>query len=402
MNHRVRADWIWDGVTSPKAAGCIETHGATIRSVSFGLAGEVDHDYPCAVIVPGLVNAHAHLDLTFDPDGSELEDPFTDWLLWVRDLRAEVGESGLVESVRRGAAEALRHGTTTIADYDPAGASVLGLADSPLRRIVLRELISFKPDRAGLFDRLDEFVRGSTPLEVRGIAPHAPYTVHPDLWQRLIAWAVERRVPWSTHVAEQPWEAAFLETGEGEGMAFFRALGIDAAAFGVPGARAVELTQRAGGLQPGAILVHANYVDGDEIANIAASGAGVVYCPRSHAWFVHEEYPLEAMLEAGIPVAIGTDGKVSNGRLSILDELREVYHKFLDLPAETVMRLGTTHGHRVLGNRFGTGVLAAGEPADFTVVPVDASTPETVLSTLLESTELPVATFIAGARVWSE
>ncbi|MGE3163324.1 MAG: amidohydrolase family protein [Planctomycetota bacterium] len=397
---RVYADWIWDGVGDP-APGCLEIEGGCVRSVTRGVVADADRSYPKAVIVPGFVNAHAHLDLTFDPDGSELEDPFTDWLLGVKELRDEVGEAGLVDSVRRGAAEALSYGTTTIADYDPSGAAIAGLADSPLRRLILREVISFRPGTDDLFSALEEFVRGSTPNALRGIAPHAPYTVHPELWTRLIAWAVARELPWSTHIAEQPWEAALLELGEGEGADFFEQLGVDRAAFGIPGARAVELVARAGGLNPGAILVHANYVDRDEIQRIAESGAAVVYCPRSHAWFVHEEYPLEPMLRAGIPVAIGTDGKISNGRLSIIDELREVYHKSLDLPAATVMELGTRNGHRALGNRLGTGILTPGNRADFTVIPVAASTPEAVLPTLLESTDLPIATFIDGHPAWT-
>lgn len=404
---RISAKWIWDGEGLP-FRGSLDVADGRIQAVSQGESTDGDYHFDDAILVPGFVNAHCHLDLSFDPEDPGLEIPFSDWLLSVKDLRDEVGEEGLEEAARRGVQQSLQAGTTTLVDYDPAGASLSALADSPLRRLILREVISFSPNPTEILPNLTEFLGGvgDASRELRGIAPHAPYTVHPKLLPELIAHARALGVPWSTHIAEQPWESDFLERGEGEFAEFLARVGIDLERFGVPGARAVELLARSGGLSPDgtatdSLLVHANYVTPEEIATIATSGASIVFCPRSHTWFGHSAHPLPDLIAAGVPVAIGTDSLYSNGKLSILEELRELYHFTLDLPAELVLTLGTTKGHQALGNHFGTGRLTPDQPADFVAIPVNSSTAENTLPTLLESTDTPQATFIAGQCVCS-
>ncbi|MEM7167762.1 MAG: amidohydrolase family protein, partial [Planctomycetota bacterium] len=363
----ISADWVWTGAGAP-LPGLLRFADGRITEFEPGGRAPTHHG---GLLVAGLVNAHVHLDLTFAPEGPQLQGRFTDWLLRIKELRDAEGPEGLTAAARDGIQRSLASGCTLLVDYDSGGYSLPALAASPIRRLILREVIRFHDDldvTTELRDYIRDVAPNSSDRELRGIAPHAPYTVHPQLLPRLIELAGELEVPWSTHIAEQPWEEDFLCRGEGPFAEFFRGIGIDLERFGVrgeTGARHLDRRQ----LLPGGWLVHGNYLHDDEVAAIAAAGASVVFCPRSHSWFDHAPYPLAALHDAGVPICWGTDGLVSNGELSVLAEMREVRRQFPAFSATEIFRSAITTPRRLLDNHFGHGDLRVGDPADFCVLP---------------------------------
>lgn len=408
---RIAADWIWDGGGTPYP-GILRIEGGVIAGVEPGRVtdeGDADLVLRDTVLLPGFVNAHVHLDLTVEPESERLEGPFHEWLLRVRDHRIAIGDDGLCAAAAAGVQESISGGTTLIVDYDSQGASLASLADSPLRRVILREVISFTNDfderRPDLLAFLD--VNSDPEREVRGIAPHAPYTVHPQLLASLIALASERHVPWSMHIAEQASEDEFLRMGTGDYATFFEAVGLDPSRFPIPEEGPIEAIAHANALAFPGLLVHANYLSDSDVCKLDRGNAAVVYCPRSHEWFGHEKHPLEELHDVGVAVILGTDGKISNGSLSMLDEMRAVRRAFPELAATRIVEMATVTPRHVLARAgvprpvLGPRRLVPGEPADIVAVEVEADAGERVLEELVTGGGSSKHTIIAGELMTS-
>ncbi|MEE8143229.1 MAG: amidohydrolase family protein [Planctomycetota bacterium] len=398
---RVAADWIWTGEGEP-FPGALGVEKGFITGCDRGApTGDEEHSFPGGVMLPGLVNAHVHLDLTFPPDAEVLQLPFTEWLLSVRDRRSREGEHRLREAAARGANLSLASGTTLVVDFDAGGYSPVALQQSPIRRALLREIIGFRDDSLERIPTLRGFLEADRDpqRELRGLAPHAPYTVEKELLRSVVELAREQQVPWSMHIAEQIFEEEFLRYGTGEVTQTFAGIGVDMERFGFPGCGPIEYLERGGFLSDAPILVHANYLQPEEVSRIAAAEATVVYCPRSHRWFGHAPHPLPQLLEAGIEVALGTDSLLSNGELSILEEAREVRRAFASLSTVQILHMATVAGHRTLGNRLGSGRLEVGQPADFAIFAMEGCPSDDPLAALLSGKGRPWATFVAGELV---
>ena len=340
MRRSISAEHVWTG-RGAAAARTILTDTGRIVDVRDGFDPNADFVYRDALITPGLVNAHVHLDLTFDPTTETLEIPFTDWLLSMRDLREREGMTGMTRAAARGIELSIAHGTTTLVDYDATGASLEPLARSPIRRVVLREVIGFSSDFESRRSELDAFLASvPTAHEVRSLAPHAPYTVQRALLEGCSELTRRHARLWSTHLAEQPWEEELLRHGTGEYADWLRSLGIDLDRFGWPGETGLDYLDRLGLLETPGLLVHGNYIDPKSIAPILRSNSTIVACPRSHAFFHHARHPWPQLVANGARCILGTDGLVSSGSptggtLSLIDELRALRTIVGDIDPET-------------------------------------------------------------------
>ena len=392
---RIDADWIWTGA-GDLVPGSLEIEDGKVAGIA---DPRPNADGARRLMLPGLVNAHVHLDLTWPPEDRKLSIPFTDWLFSVRDERIARGPEGLAKAAAGGVARLKADGTTLVVDYDSCDVSGPALADSGLKRVLLKEVIAFRPDDAPSVPALTAYLRGATsPLEKRGLAPHAPYTVHPEVLARLVEVAGRVGAPWSMHVGEQRFEEEFLRAKRGEYARFFKRAKVDIEAFPTRSEGAIVSLDHAGFLNDRPLLVHVNYLGGDPRGNaqrLAAAKASVVFCPRSHRFFGHTRHPLKTLLDAGVEVALGTDGMLSNGRLSILHEMKEVRRAFRDLPAERIVRMGTIAGHRALGRIFGNGKLVEGNAADVALFEI-AEEPSDPLEALLSAPARCVGAWVNG------
>jgi cytosine/adenosine deaminase-related metal-dependent hydrolase len=235
-----------------------------------------------------------------------------------------------------------------------------------------------------------------------GLSPHAPYTIDDDLLSQAVGIAAEQRVPLAIHIAESREELQWLRDGSGRLGELLAQRGggmSQPAAFDSP----LDLIRRLAAA-PKVLLVHGNYLDGECIDFIARQldRMSVVYCPRTHDYFGHYRYPLETMIERGVNVALGTDGRSSNPDLSLLAELRHVRKQFRHLPPRDVLRMGTLNGARALGCGDDCGTLAPGKLANLAVVCLPDREAEDPTALVLDGDLPNAATIHRGKLVYGK
>jgi cytosine/adenosine deaminase-related metal-dependent hydrolase len=361
-------------------------------------------DYGDAVICPGFVNAHTHLELSLLADRIAPDPDFTRWLSRLMALRgvAPNPRQAARDAVCAGLTELLTSGVTTVGDITASPAWTRDvLRNTPLRVVSFGEVIAIGSRRHLLDERLGAAVdTGARTERMRvGIAPHAPYTVEPDAMRACARAARDRSLPMCIHLAESPDEDRFTRSGDGPLADYLRALGVWDAAIPTSGCSPVELAERTDLLGPRTIVAHANYVTDAEITRLATAGASVAYCPRTHHAFGHAPHPFRAMLAAGVNVSLGTDSLASNPSLSILDELRFLRERHPDLPPTRLLTMATLHGARALGFAEETGSLTVGKAADLVVLPLPRAGHGGIWHSILEDTAPPIAVYMSGKPV---
>ncbi len=331
-------------------------------------------DRPGALIIPGLVNAHTHLDLShIGPRPHDPREGFAGWVAMIRRERHAQPQQ-IARSVQQGVALALRGATAVIGDIAGAVAGrPSALAASALRDALARsgqtgtsfiELFAMGARWPiavqGAIDALAQVGPG-TPGHRAGLQPHAPYSVHPLAYQRLHTLGV----PLMTHLAESPDEAQLVARATGPLRTLLEEVGVwdelTNQTFGHGRTPVAHLAQQAHGgvLRPGLAAVHLNQLTDEDLDALARSGCVAVYCPRASAYFgAHQAFGphrYQDLLRAGVPVALGTDSVVNipaadlDARgLCVWDELRLLRTRD-GAPALDLLAGATVHGLRALG-----------------------------------------------------
>ncbi|MEO8088813.1 MAG: amidohydrolase family protein [Gemmatimonadales bacterium] len=334
-------------------------------------------DFGDAVILPGLINTHTHLELTgFAGQVQELD--FPAWIRRLRELKTTRPPAEYREAARRGLAACYAGGVTTIADTGDSGAVPQVLAESGGSGVVYQEVFGPHPEQAeeslaGLRDRVAALGRWSGERVRIGVSPHAPYTVSGPLFRAVAAWSRSEHLPLAVHIAESVAETELLGSGSGPFAEAWRARGIP-----LPrpsGHSPVAWLAEHGILSERALCIHAVQVTSSDIGRLADSGAAVAHCPRSNKAHRHGTAPVGAMLEAGIRVGIGTDSEVSVGGLDMLAEARAA-RSVAQLSADRVIELCTLGGACALGLDSETGSLRVGKWGDCAVIQVSGAAGE--------------------------
>lgn len=364
-------------------------------------------DLSGAILLPGLVNTHTHLELTgFDraPDqaDSEWDDPFVDWIRALIRRKAGRDAAGYLDAARRGLRDCFAAGVTAVADTGDSGAALRAMAEAGSGGVAYLEV--FGPDPAGADgtfamwrERFDDLAGRATPRARIGVSPHAPYSVSGPLYERAAAFARERGLPVAVHVAESAAESALLAEGSG---GFARMLASRGIPLPGPGATPIAWLDRHGVLGRQTLCIHAVRVSDDDVATIAARGAAVAHCPRSNAAHGHGAAPLRKLLDAGIRVGAGTDSVASLAPLDLLAEARAA-RGLGDLRAEEALALVTTGAARAIGLEREVGSLAPGLWADLTAFR-DRPGTDPVEAVLASAADDVMGTWIAGRQVWPE
>lgn len=412
----IRARWIVPVCAPPIGDGVIRVADGLIREVRHAARQDVSEaiDLGDVAVLPGFVNAHTHLELT-DLAGRVLDGrrpaSLWEWIDALLSLRSGPAAADPVAAAQRGAALSLQAGVTLVADISRTGRPFLSATASPLRRVCFFELISgaAQPPRraADLEPLLDDFERLAgraaqhTAPSARchaGISPHSLYNVARDDLDRAIALARRRRLPITMHLAETADEIEWLRDRRGPLAAFVnRFPGRASAAYAAGDLAAVLRDSGMLPLRP--LLAHGNAVDDAVLTQLARSRCSVAYCPRTHAWFGHAPHRWRDMLAAGLNVCVGTDSLASNQTLCVLDELRAIRRQARDVPARTLLEMGTHRGAAALGLGDRCGALSPGLWADFAVVDVGGSRHDDIEAALLDTDWQVQATFIAGQRI---
>lgn len=350
-------------------------------------AGGRARDLGDLVLTAGLVDAHAHLDLTPLGDRVGSGAGFAGWVGELLARRARLGRRALEQGVRAGAAELLASGTTSVGDIDSTGTSTRLARTLPLRVVVYRELLDgFDPARTpAALELLAGFgVRGG--LAAPGLSPHAPFTVSAALLAAAAARARRRAWPLSIHWAETREEVEWLARGEGP---------LAARLPRSPRAPGLALLAAAGALGPRTSLVHGNHPSPGDPARLARAGVTLVHCPGTHAFFARAPFPLERYRRAGVPIALGTDSRASNAALDLRREMALARAAFPRLDPREVFAWATQGGARALGRARELGRLAPGAAADLVAWGLAARTPAAALEELTAGLP-PVARVYVG------
>jgi cytosine/adenosine deaminase-related metal-dependent hydrolase len=326
-----------------------------------------------ALLMPGLVNAHCHLELTVMRGFLEDLD-FRRWILRLTSAkRAVLSAESLLDSARAGLEEGIAAGITTYADTCDSGVVIDAMGEYGVRGIMYQEL--FGPDPAQCAASIGDFRakldrhREKTNSLVRvGISPHAPYTVSDDLFRASTELAKRENLPMAIHIAESEVESELITKARGAFADGLRGRDIEV----VPRATSpVQLLESLGVLEARPLLVHCIRVDATDLDVIARRKAPVAHCPVSNAKLGHGIAPLLEILSAGIDVGLGSDSMASNNRMNLLEEARAALlfqrarvgtHEALS--AADVLELVTIGGACALGLADEIGSLEVGKSAD--------------------------------------
>ena len=333
MTTTYTARWVLPVSAPPIEHGAVVVDGPLIAGV--GPQAEIVERFPesklesfgDAIILPGLVNTHTHLELT--ALRGYLENEERDFFAWLRKLTVARLELLTPDDIRVsamwGACEAVRAGITYVADAsDSALMSMLALNDVGLRGGVYQESFGPDPHLANenfdkLKNKVHELRANETTLVRAGVSPHAPYTVCGPQLEMIADFAVAENLPLMMHAAESEAEEMFLREGCG---VFAEGLARRAIQWNAPGLSTIQYLKRHHILDTRPLLAHCIRVDDTDIETLRDTGSTVAHCPKSNAKLGHGRAPLAKFLDAGVVVGIGSDSVASNNTCDILEEAR--------------------------------------------------------------------------------
>ena len=395
-------------------SGPIVRDGAVVfvngRIAAVGSAAELRNQHPQAdihdtgssIILPGLINAHTHLELSDCHRGPPPTNGFAGWLVGMLQrtrITPEEMEQAVTLAVATGAQQCRRFGVTTVGDISRQCRLTRALLKNHPLRVVSYGEVQAMAQRRGLLEERVTIAADQSAAGPRlrvGITPHAPYSIEAQGYRRCLEIAASQRLPLATHLAETADEATFLADHRGPLRDLWDAwLTWDNSVphfLGGP----IRYAQSLGLLDYPTLLAHVNYCNDDEMAILASGKASVVYCPRTHAYFAHPPHRWRQMLQRGINVAVGTDSCASSPDLNLVDEIRLLHRLAPDVPPKELWELITMRGAATLEAQNEVGSLQPWKLADAVIFPAISDDP---LREILESPLEPTEVWLDGQRI---
>lgn len=379
----LRAAMVLPVARPPITDGAVLIAGNRIRAVGrwrdlSPLSRRPPLDLGEVIVMPGLVNAHCHLDYT--NMAGHLQPPrlFTDWLKQITSIKAGWGRSEFAESWKEGAGMLLRSGTTSVADIEAVPELLPEVWQStPLRMFTFMEMIGLTQRRRpeAILQAAVELINAVGRSCFRaGLSPHAPYSASPELLGLCARTARQRRWRLCTHVAESALEFEMFARGGGEMFDWLRRSTRDMSDCGL--GSPVQHLERCGVLGENLLAIHANYLGKQDATLLGRRHVHVVHCPRSHGYFRHDAFPYRRLSAARVNVCLGTDSlaSVSKSRrqhvqLNMFEEMRALAHSQPALSARKILRMATLSGARALGMAGRIGELSQNAFADLIALP---------------------------------
>ena len=311
-------------------------------------------------LLPGLINAHCHLDYTCLRGKIPRPQSFTDWIGEINAAKAALLPNDYIESIDEGFAETQRFGTTTVVNLT-AFPELIAKITPPVRAFWCPELIDVRaPEEAN--ELVDHAVGLVSATGHWGLAPHAPFTASPALYRRC-----EELAPFvTTHVAESANEMSMFRDAAGPLYEFLKEIGRNMTDCGgtTPLARAIEVNRPC-------LVAHLNELsEGDfDLLRRSTTKFSIVHCPRSHQYFGHSRFQFERLRELGFNICLGTDSLASNEDLSLFAEMRAFRARYPTVSAEEVLKMVTINPARALRCEDHIGAIKDGAAADLVAIP---------------------------------
>jgi len=369
----------------PIENGAVAVSGSRITNVgkfsdiSMTNSGEQIVDLGEQALLPGLINAHCHLDYTCLRGKIPPPKSFTEWIQAINAEKANLSPENYIGSINDGFAEATRFGTTTIANLT-AFPELVSRIQAPIRAWWFAELIDVRdPSRAN--EIVDAAVETLKSAEHWGLAPHAPFTASANLYRRCEEVARLENALLTTHLAESREEMSMFRDASGPLYDFLKEIGRNMADCGrkTPLSQLTEILRDVStplDMTESWMLVHLNELAKNDFDLFARSRNqfSIAHCPRSHAYFGHSPFEFETLRELGFNVCLGTDSLASNDDLSLFAEMRAFQKEFPKIPPDEIFRMVTSNPALALGKPHVLGRIGKNCWADLIAVPITGST----------------------------
>jgi cytosine/adenosine deaminase-related metal-dependent hydrolase len=370
-----RAEWICPIESAPLHRGWFAIQDGSIAAL--GGAGTPAPAWPVrdlgrVAVLPGLINAHTHLELSWLRGRVP---PAADFVSWIKQLLLTRGgrnerpdDPKVVDAALQAAREAREFGTAALGDISNSLATVEPIRDAGLQGLVFHELLGFNlPSGRSVVESRPQRSAAAAlaPAEVRvSVCPHAPYSVSPEMFCAIREELRTSDVPiTSVHLAESESEVSFLRDGSGPWPGMLRFVGSLRDDWIPPRQTPVEYLESLGVLDSRTLVVHGVQLQDDELARLAGIGCTLVTCPRSNQWVGAGVPPVERFYASGVRVAIGTDSLASVADLNLFEELRTMRWLAPLVPARTLLESATLTGARALGLERQLGSIERGKLA---------------------------------------
>lgn len=393
-----RAAWVCPIDQPPIRNGVVATENGRVASVGTSPAGTAVRDLGNVALMPGLINAHTHLELSWMRGRVPPAPRFTDW---VRSLFAVRGRpdsaltSDQIAPIREAIAEAQATGTIAVGDISNSMAAVGPMHDAGLDGVTFHELLGFKERDGSLIASTMGMRADAVRLGARvSLAPHAPYSTSLELFTAIRAAVDASACPaMSVHLGESAEEVEFLESGSGPWRSMLETIGAWRDDWVIPACDPVAYLDRHGLIDAKTLVVHAVQLSDAAMARLKEIGATVVTCPRSNRWVGAGDPPVARFYESGLKVAVGTDSLASVEDLNLFAELEAMRRLAPHVPAGRILESATLTGATALGLGDLLGSLTPGKQAKMIAITLpDAAddVEEFLLSGIDSSQVIPV------------
>ncbi len=364
-----------------------------------GAPGGDCEDLGDVILLPGLINAHCHLDYTALRGAILRSTGFSQWVRRLNELKRTQSDDDYLAAIAAGFAELQRNGTTCVLNIESFPELMVRMPSPPIRTWWFYELLDIR-SRIHTEDvvagALAFFEKRANWLGGFGLSPHAPYTTSLELYDLARTCCEKTGMPFTTHVAETVEEFDMFTRGEGPLYDFLGPLGRDMSDTGA----GTPFMHLAGRLPRGALLAHMNVLAESDWETISsrAGDFSVVHCPNCHEYFDRPPFPLERFSAAGVNVCLGTDSLASNRCLNLFDEMRTLSDRHLSVTPGAALDMVTRNAALALGRPGRLGEITPGAHADLITIPYTG--PESGAAAAVIANTLPTDwMLVAGQRV---
>ena len=373
----------------PITRGAVRVEGAEIVAVAPASdlhpePGEPVIDLGASTLLPGLINAHCHLDFTRFKGIISPRQSFTEWIKTINALRRSFTTRDYIDAIAEGFEMLAQGGVTTVANIEAFPELLPHLPVPPLRTWWFLELIDVRSrinEDETMLGALSFFEKHPDWLGGFGLSPHAPYTASVDLYRLARTCGEKYGMLSTTHIAESVEEHEMFSHARGPLHDFLGSLGRDNSDCG-QGSALSHLIEH-GVIGPTCIIAHLNYLQDYDYEMVAQSGASVVHCPKCHAYFGHAPFPMKALRQYGVNVCLGTDSLASNSSLDMRSEMREA-QTIHGLGDREVLEMVLLNGARALDQVGKLGQLSPGAAADLVAFPYPEADSHAALDSVVE------------------
>jgi len=372
----LRAGWVMVTPDRIEPNACLATRDFRVTGLSKSLCEPKVKDLGPGVLMPLLVNAHTHLELSALKGKLDPSKGFDAWVKQLMAVRQSLGPAALAAGALKAIDRMHCLGTGTVADISTLGLTRAALADKGIAGIWFQEVLGDTLDPG-----LEEMPEKAMPLSF-SLAGHAPHTTSPQvLWQ--VKTATQRAgLPFSIHVAESQSEGRFLQGKNRSWEAFLSSRGIDTSGWPLGDKTSVAYLDALGLLGPDTLGVHLIDTSPEDLDRLADTGTRICLCPRSNHT-LHGRLPdIRAMLDRGMAPALGTDSLASCDSLSLFDEMAFVRDRCPDIDPKTVLKMAGMNGAAALGLSSFMGALDTGYWAGCLYVDLEAASCNDILERL--------------------